>query len=59
MSCSQLIHGLGSSIWGCCETPLIEGMTYFGHHDEFLMMSVLVCMVTHLTRPMVSHNIDY
>ena len=40
MSCSQLIHGLGSSIWGCCETPLIEGMTYFGHHDEFLMMSV-------------------
>ena len=26
---------------------LIAGMTYFGHQDGFLIVSVLVCMVTH------------
>lgn len=26
---------------------LIAGMTYFGHHDGFLIVSVLVHMVTH------------
>ena len=30
---------------------LIEGMTYLGHWDGFFMISSLVCMITHYTRP--------
>ena len=36
---------------------LIRGM--LSHQDEFPMVSTLVCMITHLTRLMVNHDISY
>ena len=36
---------------------LIGGMVGLGYQDGFPMMSVLVCMVTHWTRPMLSHDL--
>ena len=36
---------------------LIGGMNGLGHWDRFPMVSALVCMVTHWTRPTVSHDI--
>ena len=38
---------------------LIREMTGRGHQDGFSMVSVLVCMVIHWTRPMVNHDIGY
>ena len=38
---------------------LIREMICLGHRDDFLMMSTLVCMVTHWTRPTVNYDIDY
>ena len=32
-------------------------MTGLGYQDEFLMVSVLVCMVTHWTWPMMIHDL--
>ena len=37
---------------------LIKGIVCFGCQDEFLMMSFLVCMVTHWTKPMVNHDVS-
>ena len=34
-------------------------MIGLGYRDEFLMVSVLVCMVTYWIRPMVNYDIDY
>ena len=36
---------------------LIGGMTDYGYRDGFSMVSVLVCMVTHLIEPTMSHNL--
>ena len=36
---------------------LIGRMTCLGHWDEFPMVSILVCMVTHWIGPMVNHDI--
>ena len=36
---------------------LIGGMTGLGYRDKFLMVSALVCMVTHWTRPIVSYDL--
>ena len=36
---------------------LIKGMVGLDHRDEFPLMSALVCMVTHWTWPMVSHDV--
>ena len=36
---------------------LIGGMTDYGYREGFSMVSVLVCMVTHLTEPTMSHNL--
>ena len=47
MNCSRPVHGRLEAI----------GMIGLGHQDRFPMVSALVCMVTHLTRPMVSHDI--
>ena len=34
-------------------------MIGLGHQDEFLMISALVCMVTHHIRSRVNYDIDY
>ena len=36
---------------------LIGGMAGLGYRDGFPMVSALVCMVTHWTRPMVGHDL--
>ena len=36
---------------------LIREMVGLSHLNGVLMVSVLVCMITHWTRPMVSHNV--
>ena len=38
---------------------LIREMTGRSHQDGFSMVSALVCMVIHWTRPMVNHDIGY
>ena len=37
--------------------PLIGRMVGLGYWDGVPMMSTLMCMVTHLTQPVVSHDI--
>ena len=34
-------------------------MTFLSHRNKFLMLSTLMCMVRHCTRPMVSNDISY
>ena len=36
---------------------LSRGIISFNHQDEILMVNKLVCMVTHWTKPNVSHDI--
>ena len=36
---------------------LIRWKTCLSHQDEFLMVSVLVCMVTHWIRLAINHNV--
>ena len=36
---------------------LIGGMVGLGHQDGFLMVSALVCMVTHWTKATMSHDL--
>ena len=36
---------------------LIEGMTYLSHWDEVSTMTTLVCMIIHLIRPIMNHDI--
>ena len=38
---------------------LIRRMINLSNWDKFFMVNALVCMVTHQTRPMVNHKIDY
>ena len=56
-----LIHsrfvGLGNPLEVVVYHLLIEGMTSLGYWDEFPMVSVLMCMLTHWIRPMVSHGL--
>ena len=49
--------GLGNPLEVIVLHLLIRGMTSLGNRDEFLMMSALMCMVTHWTRPIVSHDL--
>ena len=49
--------GLGNPLEVVVHYLLIGGMTSLGYQDEFLMVSVLVCMVTHWTGPTKSHNL--
>ena len=37
---------LGNLVETVVHYLLVSGMTYFGHPDEFTMLSVLVCIVT-------------
>ena len=56
-----LVHsrfmGLGNPLEPIVHHLLIGGMTGLGYWDEFLMVSALVCMVAHYTRPIVSYDL--
>ena len=56
-----LVHnrfmGLGNLVKVVVSYLLIGGMTSLGYRDRFPMVSVLTCMVTHWTRPTVSHDL--
>ena len=56
-----LVHnrfmGLGNLLVVVAHHLLIGGMIGCGYRDGFLMVSALVCMVTHWTRPTVSHDL--
>ena len=49
--------GLGSPLEVVVYHLLIGGIVGFGCRNGFLMVSALVCMVTHWTRSMVSHEL--
>ena len=49
--------GLGNPLKVVVHHLLIGGITDLGYQDGFPMVSTLVCMVTHLTKPMVSHDL--
>ena len=57
MTYSQLIHGFQQPIRGCSDL-LIGGIAGLSYWDRFPMVSALVCMVTHWTKPMVSHDLN-
>ena len=56
-----LIHnqfmGLGNPLEVVVHHLQIGGMAGLGYQDEFPMVSALVCMVTHWTGPIVSHDL--
>ena len=56
-----LIHNwfidLGNPLKVVVHHLLIKGMTGLGYRDGFPMVSALVCMVTHWTWPIVSHDL--
>ena len=37
---------------------LIGGMTYFGHRDDFPMVSTLVCMVKYWTKFIMNYDVS-
>ena len=37
---------------------LIRGMTYFGHRDDFPMVSALVCMVKYWTKFIMNYDVS-
>ena len=49
--------GLGNPLEVVVYYLLIGGMIGLGYRDMFLMVSALVCMVTHWTEPIVSHDL--
>ena len=56
-----LVHnqfmGLGNPLEVVMHHLLIRGMVGLGYQDKFPMVSALVCMVTHWTRPIMSHDL--
>ena len=56
-----LVHsqfmGLGNPLEVVVHRFLIRGMTSLGYWNEFPMVNTLVCMVTHWTRPIESHDL--
>ena len=56
-----LVHnrfmGLGNPLEVIVHHFLIGGMVSLGYRDGLLMVSALVCMVTHWTRPIVSYDL--
>ena len=56
-----LVHnrfmGLGNPLEVVVHHLQIGGMAGLGYQDEFPMVSALVCMVTHWTGPIVSHDL--
>ena len=57
MTCPQLVHGLRQPIKAIVHYLIIGGMIGLDYWDEFPMVSALVCMVAHWTRPMVSYDL--
>ena len=58
MTCSQPIHGSRQNpLEVVVHHLLIGGMTGLGYQDGFPMVSALMSMVTHWTRPTVSHDL--
>ena len=53
---SQFV-GLGNSLKAIVHHVLIDMMTSLSYWDRFPMVSALVCMIIHWTRPIVSHNL--
>ena len=49
--------GLSNPLKAIMSLPPIGGMVSLSHWDKFPMVSTLVCMVTHLTKPMMSYDI--
>ena len=49
--------GLGNPLKVVVQHLLIGGMVGIGYQDRFFMVSVLVCMITHLIGPTVSHDL--
>ena len=49
--------GLGNLLKIVVHHLLIGEMTGIGHRNEFPIVSVLVCMVTHWIESMVSHDL--
>ena len=49
--------GLGNLLDVVLHHLLIRGLAGLGYWDEFPMMSALVYMIAHLTRPMVSYDL--
>ena len=49
--------GLGNPLKVVVHHLLIGGITGLGYRDGFPMVSALVCMVTHWTRPTVTHDL--
>ena len=49
--------GLGNPLEVVVHHLPIRGMVGLGYQDGFPMVSALVCMVTHWTRLMVSHDL--
>ena len=49
--------GLGNLLEVVVHHLLIGGMIGLGYHDGIPMVSALVCMVTHWTGPIVSHDL--
>ena len=47
---------LGNIVETIVHYLLIGGMDYLGCQDEVLMVSALVCMVTHWIVPIVNHD---
>ena len=48
---------LGNLFEGVVHYLLIGGMTSLGRWDRFSMVSALMCMVIHWTRPTMSHEL--
>ena len=49
--------GLGNLLDIVVHFLLIGGMVSLGHQDKFPIVGALVCMVTHWTRSMVTHDL--
>ena len=49
--------GLGNLLEIVVHHLLIGGMTGLNYQDEFPMVSALVCIITHWTGSMVSHDL--
>ena len=49
--------GLGNPLEVVVYHLLSEGMTGLSYWNGFPIVSALMCMVTHWTRPMVSHDL--
>ena len=49
--------GLGNPLEVVVHYLLIGGIVGLSYRDEFPMVSALVCIVTHWTRPTVSHDL--